>query len=76
VSDLPLVLSFEEPIAQKQMLNIENNKDYQETYEKQNYTNNKTAMHKNLRKYKIRRNKKKKRKNSNKMSFLQITIFH
>jgi hypothetical protein len=72
VSDLPLVLSFEEPIAQKQMLNIENNKDYQETYEKQNYTNNKTAMHKNLRKYKIRRNKKKKRKNLIKCHFCKL----
>ncbi|HJT49847.1 MAG TPA: hypothetical protein VJ729_16830 [Nitrososphaeraceae archaeon] len=54
-----LLSDVENSIIQKQMLGTENYKDNQET-QKEDYSNNKKmAIHRNLRKYKIRSNKKK-----------------
>ena len=59
MTELPLLSNVENSIVQKQMLGAENYKDNQES-RKEDYSNNKKiAIHRNLRKYKIISNKKK-----------------
>ena len=59
MTELSLLSNVENSTVQKRMIGTENNKDNQETLKENYANNNKVSIYRNLRKYKIGRNKKK-----------------